>query len=72
MKKNTKLLIGAGIGAGLLGAILAVVLMLPSENNDSSIKTSEPESVLLYDKTGNVPEDITIKHTGGEKSLVLK
>ena len=47
MKKNTKLLIGAGIGAGLLGAILAVVLMLPSENNDSSIKTSEPESVLL-------------------------
>ena len=70
MKKNTKLLIGAGIGAGLLGAILAVVLMLPSENNDSSIKTSEPESVLLYDKTGNVPEDITIKNTGGEYEII--
>lgn len=70
MKRNTKLLIGAGIAAGLLGAVLAVVLMLPSDNKDDNEKTSEPESVLLYDKTGSVPEDITIKNTGGEYEII--
>lgn len=70
MKRNTKLLIGAGVGAGLLGIALAVVLMLPSDNKDSNVKSSEPESVLLYDKNGYVPEDITIRNTGGEYEII--
>ena len=68
MKKNTKLLIGAAAGVGILGAVLAVVLFLPSQNHE--IKVEDNNTILLYDKSSLIPDDITIKNESGEYELM--
>ena len=68
MKKNTKLLIGSTVCVGLLGAALAVVLMLPSESEQ--ITTTDNNTILLYDKQDLYAEDITVKNSGGEYHLL--
>ena len=47
MKKNTKLLIGAGFAVILLGAALTTVLLLPSEKD--KISENDNQAVVLYD-----------------------
>ncbi len=68
MKKNTKLLIGSAIGVGILGAALAVVLMLPSQNEQ--IEVVNDDAILLFDKQNLEPEDITVKNESGEYQLL--
>lgn len=68
MKKNTKLLIGSAVLVGILGAALTAVLLIPSGNEE--IKLSDKNEILIFDKTGLIPEEITVSNTGGDYQLL--
>ena len=68
MKKNTKLLIVSGAITALLGAALAVVLLIPS--NKDEITLSDKNEILLFDKSGLIPEDISVSNAGGDYQLL--
>lgn len=68
MKKNIKLLIGSAVCVGILGAALAVVLTLPSQ--EEQIKVADNDAILLFDKQDLEPEDITVKNESGEYQLL--
>ena len=68
MKKTTKLLIGAAAAVGILGVVLAVVLAIPSQNHE--IKVEDNNTILLYDKSSLIPDDIVVKNESGEYELM--
>ncbi len=68
MKKNTKLLIGAGFAVILLGAALTTVLLLPSEKD--KISENDNQAVVLYDKQDCLAESISITNASGSFELL--
>lgn len=68
MKKNiTIIIIAAVIVAALAGAMI-FVLNIP--HTEESGVSSDTLDILLYDKTSVKPEEITVKNSGGEYTLV--
>lgn len=70
MKKTFKPLIAAGIAVLVLGGGLAVVMNLPSDEITPDNKAEKSSSILLYDKSDFSPEQITVKNSGGEYTLL--
>lgn len=68
MKKNKKLLIGLTIAVVALIAVLVVVLIIPSANNE--IKVEDNNAILIYDKNELSPEEISIRNEGGYYQLL--
>ena len=68
MKKNTKLLVISAVIVALLGIALAVVLLIPSNNDE--ITLSDKNEILLFDKSSLIPEDITVSNKGGNYQLL--
>ena len=68
MKKNTKILIAAGICVALLAGVFAFVLTLPSQKED--VVYTPDNTILLFDKKSLVPEDITVKQSDSEYQLL--
>lgn len=69
MKQTRKLLTGICILVGILGAILTVILCLPSDKNQSTVNPDDTD-ILLFDKSGFRAEDITVKNQSGEYRLL--
>lgn len=70
MKKTTKSLIAAALTVVVLGVGLAVVINLPSDEISQENKTNNNSSILLYDKSSCIAEEITINNSGGEYKLL--
>ena len=69
LKKNTKIIVAALGCVAILGAALAIVLSLPSEEAKIN-ETSVGEAILLYDKTSLDVEEISVKNEYGEYQLL--
>lgn len=68
MKKNiTVVIIVAVIVAALAGVMIAVLNIPDTENSGISSDTLD---ILLYDKTSVKPEEITVKNSGGEYTIL--
>ena len=68
MKKNTKLLVISASIVALLGAALAAVLLIPSNNEELTL--SDKNEILLFDKSGLIPEEISVSNSGGAYELL--
>ncbi len=68
MKKNTRLLAAAAALVVLLSVALVVVLLLPSDTN--KITVTDNNEILLFDKSGLLPESITITNESGTYELL--
>lgn len=67
MKKNVKHLIIAVSAAAVLAAGLSALLLLPDSKR---LSDSDNEAKVLFDKSDCIPEQITVKNSGGEYSLL--
>lgn len=69
MKKSIRFVIVISVVVLLLGVGLIVLLNLPAPADTSSVKNDDRD-ILLYDKTGSDAEEITIKNSSGEFTLI--
>ncbi len=67
MKQTTKRIITASSVVAVLGAVLTVVLLLPSEKEHTETASGD---ILLFDKSSLRAEDITVKNQSGEYQLL--
>lgn len=67
MKKNIRNLIIAASAAVILGGVVAAVMLIPESKE---INESDNRSTVLFDKTNCIPEQITVKNSGGEFNLL--
>ena len=68
MKKNITVVIIAAVVVAALVGVMIFVLNIP-DTEDSGI-SSDTLDILLYDKTSIKPEEITVKNSGGEYTLL--
>lgn len=68
MKKNIRFIIVTAVIIVVLAVAAVIILNIP-ENNDSGTKTTSAD-ILLYDKTHLDPEEITVKNSSGEYTLI--
>lgn len=67
MKKNIRLIIIAVIVIAVLVGAVAVVMSIPKQNDGGASRTSN--DILLYDKTSQHAEIITVSNSSGEYTL---
>ena len=65
MKKNTKFIIGISAAVVVLGIILVVILLMPSDENKT-----ETTDIILINKTSLDVDDITVKNQSGEYQIL--
>ena len=68
MKKNIIIIIIAAAVVAALAGVMIFVLNLP--HTEESGLSSDTLDILLYDKTSVKPEEITVKNSGGEYTLL--
>ena len=67
MTKNKKIIIASALAVAVLGIVLAIVLGLPSENDNTDIDNKD---IILFDKSAFDVDDITVKNQSGEYQLL--
>ena len=67
MKKNTKIMIGISAAVVILGIVLTVILLMPSDANKTETETKD---IILIDKTALNVDDITVKNQSGEYQIL--
>ena len=67
MKKNIKIIIGVSAAVVILGIILAVILLMPSDEGKTE---TEIKDIILINKTSLNVDDITVKNQSGEYRIL--
>ena len=69
MKKNTKVIIGILSLIVFLGAVLTVILLLPSDDGIED-KTSESADIFLINRPQSSVDEVTVRNAGGEYQIL--